>query len=166
MRCNFGRITCVLVVVAAALSACRSGLPKEVRERADPGVTFESVFSDPESNRGKMILWGGVVVGTRNTPEGAVLEVIDYPLDHGDRPRTDRKPDGRFLILHDGFLDPAVYGAGREITVVGEIMEPRSRALDDIEYRYPVVKEVDLVLWGARSPGPRFHFGIGATIVR
>jgi outer membrane lipoprotein len=145
---------------------CQAAINQEMRAQADETVTLDQVSTDPEQYRGKIVLWGGEILEVRNTPEGAVLEILERPLDSGDRPSRREAPRGRFLITHKGFLDPAVYGRGLEITVVGEIVGKRSQTLDEIEYTYPVVQDRELVLWGPRRLGPAFHIGIGATIVR
>ena len=145
---------------------CRAAISKEIRAQADETLTLDRVSTDPEQYQGKVILWGGEIIEVRNTPEGTVLEILERPLGSGDRPGHREAPRGRFLIMHKGFLDPAVYGRGLEITVVGEIVGKRSQTLDEIEYTYPLIEDRELVLWGPRRRGPAFHIGIGATFIR
>lgn len=151
---------------ATVLPACQSVIPREIRDQADVGITFDSVFPDPAAHQGKMILWGGVILETRNEKDGTYIEVIEFPLGLNDRPQPNKKPGGRFLILHPGFLDPVVYGRGREITVIGEIIGKRTKAIEETEYTYPVVKEREVVFWKPRPRVQRFHFGIGGAFVR
>jgi outer membrane lipoprotein len=156
----------VFVFILGGLLGCQAAVSSEIRAQVDETLTFEQVFSNPEQYRGKLILWGGEIIGTRNTQEGAMVEVLERPLGADERPGPGELPRGRFLVAHKGFLDPAVYSRGREITVVGAVIGKRLQTLDETEYTYPVVEDRELVLWGPRRRGPAFHIGIGATIVR
>ena len=60
--------------------------------------------------------------------------------------RNDGRPEpgnvslGRFLVSSDGFLDPAVYSAGREVTVYGVLQNVLVRNIGTRPYLYPLVK--------------------------
>ena len=145
------------------LAGCRAGISKERRELSDPNATFEKVHPDPETHRGTVVMWGGRILGVRNGKEETVLEILEVPLGRDTRPKAAGEPGGRFLIVHRGFLDPAVYGPGREVTVVGKMTGTQSKPIDERDYAYPVVEDIELKLWGPRSGGASFQIGIGAV---
>jgi outer membrane lipoprotein len=144
-----------------------SAISREVRSQADPAATFKTVFHDPDSFKGRIVLWGGEIIQIRNTKDATWIELLHHPLAGDDRPIRGAASEGRFLIRHVGFLDPAVYGRGREITVAGEIQGRQMQPLDEVEYAYPVVADKDLVLWGPqRKPAFQFGLGFGAAFSR
>jgi len=149
------------------LNSCTQAVSKEVRDQVDPAATFKAVFQDPDSYKGKTVLWGGKIIQTRNTKDATWIELLQQPLARNDRPILGSASEGRFLIRHEGFLDPAVYGRGRELTLVGEVRGRETQQLDEVDYNYPVVSDKQLVLWGPEQE-PAFHFGlgVGATFSR
>jgi outer membrane lipoprotein len=151
-----------LVLLLSA--GCTSAISREVRSQVDPSLTFKAVFHDPDSHKGKAVLWGGEIIRVRNTKDETWIELLQRPLSGNDRPIRESVSEGRFLIRHEGFLDPAVYGMGREITVAGEVQGRQTQALDDVEYSYPLIADKELVLWGPRQE-PTFHFGLGLGAV-
>jgi outer membrane lipoprotein len=159
------KIPLILFAGLAVLAGCQAGISKERRAMTDPEATFERVSPDPEGYRGTVVMWGGRILGVRNNEKETVLEILEFPLAGNDRPGAG-DAGGRFLIVHRGFLDPAVYGPGREVTVVGKVAGTQSRPIDKRDYTYPVVEDIELKLWGPRNPGPRFHIGIGAVFGR
>ncbi|HUK55427.1 MAG TPA: Slp family lipoprotein [Nitrospiria bacterium] len=167
-----GALSLARVVWAAALFFIINGcgapvISKGVRDQADPTATFKAVFHDPDAYKGKTVLWGGIIIRTRNAKDVTWIELVQEPLAGDDRPIRREASEGRFLIRHDGFLDPAVYGRGREVTLVGEVRGLETRLLDEAEYRYPVVADKQLVLWGpAQEPAFHFNLGFGAVFSR
>jgi outer membrane lipoprotein len=92
--------------------------------------------------------------------EGTLIEILQKPLDREGKPlRTDRT-EGRFIAAADRFLDSAVYHAGRDITIVGEVAGQKTMRLGEVDYTYPLVHVKDLHLWEPYA-GPRFFFSIG-----
>ncbi|MBI3811158.1 MAG: Slp family lipoprotein [Nitrospirae bacterium] len=149
------------VLVFLLTTGCISpAISRDVRNRVDPAATFKAVFHDPDSQKGKIVLWGGEIIRTRNTKEATWIELLQHPLDGNDRPIHGAVSEGRFLIRHEGFLDPAVYGSRRELTVAGEVQGRQTRTLDEADYAYPVVADQEMVLWGPRQE-PTFHLGLG-----
>jgi len=156
---NLRRILRAMAVLLF-LNGCAPAISKEVRDQVDPAATFESVLHDPDSYKGKTVLWGGKIIQTRNTKDTTWIELLQQPLARDDRPIRGSASEGRFLIRHEGFLDPAVYGRGLELTLVGEVRGRETRPLDEGEYSFPVVSDRQLVLWGPEQE-PTFHLGLG-----
>ena len=118
--------------------------------------------------RGQTVLWGGRIIQT--VPEEGVttVEVLAFPLRGNQQPNTGMESQGRFLVVHPGYLEPADFSADRLITVVGTLEASRSGQVGEAEYRYPVVRVDSLHLWPLQreQSEPRVHFGIGVGISR
>ena len=142
------------------MTGCGAAISPELRAQVDPAVAFKAVFQDPDAYKGKVVLWGGEIIQVRNAKDGTWIELLQRPLGGDDRPIRDSASEGRFLVRHSGFLDPAVYAPGREMTVAGAVEGRRRQPLGEIEYSYPVVSDKQRVIWGPRQE-PTFHFGLG-----
>ena len=81
------------------------------------------------------------------------IEVVEQTLDYLGRPEDTDRSLGRFLILHDGYIDTAIYARSRKVTVAGEVIGEKNRPLGEINYRYPLIKSKELHLI---KPGDRF----------
>ncbi len=135
-QCGF-----LALVAVVTLSGCAYGtraISEDLKVQITPGVTFREVIRDPGLSIGKRVLWGGTIVRTTVTERGTILEILQKPLDHRDRPLRTDESEGRFLIERiNAFLDPAIYKEGREVTVIGEITEERRLPLGEMVYAYP-----------------------------
>jgi len=146
----------------ALLAACAPAISKESLRQADPNITFQVLVKDPERYTGKVILLGGQIVTATVREKETWVEVLHQPLDWQHRPQDTDVSHGRFLVRFDGFLDPAIYAAGKKITVLGEVQGKKVQPLKEIEYTYPVLFPREHHLWKPESlSGPLFHIGIG-----
>lgn len=120
---------------------------------------------------GRRVLWGGTIVNASNLTDRTQLEVLAYPLDDDQRPRTDLSPIGRFLAVRDGYLETADYAPGRQVTVAGTVEGTSRGQVGQADYTYPLLRVDDIQLW-PREPRyrsgvqPRFGVGIGISIGR
>ncbi len=154
-----------MIVLTAFLAACTQAIPKESLNKVDPNLSFQMLIKDPESYQGKNILVGGQIL-TVNVREGeSWVEVLQKPLDWQHRPKDTDESAGRLLVRFQGFLDPAIYTAGKKITVVGEVQGKKVQPLKEMDYAYPVLIPREHHLWKPEdSSSPRFHFGIGVGV--
>jgi len=132
------------------LSSCAPIIPQELKKSLTEEITIHEVVKDPDLCKGKMVLWGGVILRAVNKKEGTMIEVLQLPLDRSDRPKDVDTSGGRFLVMYPGFLDVAIYRPGREITVVGKIQGIRKLPLGEIEYKYPLLRAEKIHLWKIR----------------
>ena len=152
------KITCLLLMLLFLIFAgCAPLISRELRKELSPYITFKQVIKDPDAHKGKTILISGIILGSRNTKEGTLIEILQKPADIGGRPKDVDDSDGRFLALYDGYLDVAIYNQGREAVVAGEVMEKRTLPLGEIEYTYPLISMKEIHLFKVRKEG-RFHF--------
>lgn len=155
-----------VLVLATACSAQRV-IPEELEPLVDRTVPFPEVVAAPDSYQGKIVVFGGEVLKAKRLKDGTQIELLQLPLDKDERPILDRQQSqGRFLAVHQEFLDPATIAEGTKMTIVGELSKAQVEHLDDVEYRYPVLIVKYLHPWpansyGAAYPHPQFSIGIG-----
>jgi len=149
------------------LSSCTTAISKDQMQTVDPAITFPALLKNPEAYRGKNVLLGGQIVNTQVREGETWVEVLQKPLDWQQQPKDTDESLGRFLIRFSDFRDPAIYAAGRKITVLGEVQGRKVLPLKELEYSYPVLAARESHLWKPEdSLSPAFHFGIGVGISR
>lgn len=154
----------VLAVVLVALAAASCApFPREVMQRVDEGALFSLVRENPDRYRGKTVLWGGVIVETEVGPQETRILIVNTALDMRKRPDNVDRSEGRFIAIQKGYLDPAIYARGREITVVGEVSGQEERPLGAISYRYPAVTIERLMLWEKSGSTIIYYYGSSWT---
>ncbi|MFP3866651.1 MAG: Slp family lipoprotein [Desulfobacteraceae bacterium] len=136
-----------LLLLMGIAAGCAPVFSQAMLEQVDRDLSFSVVAADPEAYQGKKVMWGGVIDQTRPKEDKTELEVVQKYLDRRHRPVDRDTSLGRFLVVYSGFLDPAIYKAGREITVIGEVEGCEVRKLGETDYRYPVVEALSLHLW-------------------
>lgn len=121
-------IAIALLLLVAFLPGCttlkkQEFLTPQLQEKINSKLTLTQVKNNPGSYRGKMVLWGGEIIKTVPKEKETTIEVLNLPLDKKQRPQDTDNSQGRFLVSHSGFLDPYIYRQGRDITVIGKIIE-------------------------------------------
>ena len=142
--------------------ASHSVVPEALEAQLDKELTFAQILAAPESYAGKRVVVGGEVLKAKRIESGTQLEVLQLPVDADYEPTSVRtESQGRFLALHQEFLDPATVTAGTHVTLVAEVTGVRTDRLDDVEYRYPTFTIKHLHVWPPgysdnRRYGPSF----------
>lgn len=144
-------ISGILIACAFLLSSGCAVLSKELRREAEKDLSFSEILSNPEAHEGKVVIVGGVVVESKNTQDGTLLEVLQKPLDMANEPRDVDQSGGRFLAVYDGYLDTEIYEKGRNVTIGGVVLGKRTKPLGEIQYTYPVIGVRELHLWPEMS---------------
>lgn len=147
------------------LNACTSAVQFDTQE-VDPSLKPSTVSNNVTPHRNKQVLWGGVIMNTRNLKQQTEIEILAYPLDASHLPDTDQKPQGRFLVRHSGFLEPSEYGRDRLLTVLGRIERIKKSKVGESDYLYPVIASRQMHLWpkGSGQSKTRFSIGIGVKL--
>jgi outer membrane lipoprotein len=156
----------VIALVGMLLVGCAATpvIPPELKEKVDWTVPFSQIKASPESYRGRVIVVGGMVLSAKPLKDRARIEVLQLPLDGNQEP-TGRLTDsqGRFLLFHKEFIDPATIPLGTRLTAVAEVTGSETLKLDEIEYVYPSLEGRSLTIWPPRVPGywyrPYPYFG-------
>jgi len=153
----------LLVAGSIILASCASG-PQFPTEQVNTSLQPKQAAQSSETLVGERVIWGGVVLATRNLEKTSELEVLAYPLDEfNQKPETGDSPLGRFLVSLSGYLETADYGKGRLVTVTGRFSEIEQGKVGQAPYTYPVIEAADMYLWPRDSGvrGPNFRFGVG-----
>jgi outer membrane lipoprotein len=140
-----------------AVSACATKpIAKQYRQEAKAeDLTFSMVLQNPDAYLEAIVLWGGIIIETKNLKEGTEMILLETPLGRDERPKSAEHTRGRFIAVSSKFLDPAVYKEGAKITLAGQVAGKKSLTLDKTTYSYPVVTIKQLHLWKKR---PRYIY--------
>lgn len=144
--------------VAAILAGCASEpVSADLREQAG-GFTVSAVATDPRPALGKVVIWGGQIIKTDNTTNGATLMVLELPLKKQERPIEHARARGRFIAQRERLLDPEEFRPGRYVTVAGTIVGTETQPLRRAHYTYPVVRIDEIHLWPELPKGQYYPY--------
>ncbi len=148
----------LITVCLLLLSACGSTSKVEIH---DPNPM--EVAEDPASHAGKAVFWGGRILAGRNLERHSELEILAYPLQEDGLPVSDRPPRGRFVAIHNGYLETSSLMPGRLVSVYGSVAGLREERIGDAVRILPEIVIDKLKLWSNADlrHKPRFRFGIG-----
>jgi outer membrane lipoprotein len=132
------------------LAACAVIAP-EIREEAEVDVPFPQLRKDVARYVGRTVILGGYVLEVRNQPRRSELVVLQSPLGSGEEPQARTRSQGRFLLVQDGFLDPAVYAKDTKITVAGRVIGQTMEKIDGETYGYPTLEARQIHIWPPRE---------------
>ncbi len=144
-----GAVLVAFVVYACA--GCAHVISKEVRSQVDESISFKQVFQSPDAYKGKVVLWGGVIINTTHQKDGTLIEVLQKTLDTEGKPEDADRSEGRFLLFDKRFLDDALFSKGRRVTVAGEVIGKRVMPVGETEYAYPFISNKEIHLWPDRA---------------
>ena len=143
------------------LAACASTPLKldGVNRAVSPAmVTGEHPYTDMR------VVWGGMIIKTQPLQQTTQIEILAFPVDENGEPDRQTASQGRFLIVRQGYLEPADFAPGRWVSVVGKIGPSQMGTVGEASYRFPVILPEQLYLWPLASGSKTqtfFHFGIG-----
>ena len=103
------------------LNACTPVISPQLMDQVDRDIGYSSLASRPDEFKGKIVLLGGTIVQTIPKPDQTEIEVVQKQLSSSGEPYLTDKSEGRFLVVVDRFLDPAIYRPGRDLTVAGAV---------------------------------------------
>jgi outer membrane lipoprotein len=141
------KILSIICVAALAISGCQS-TPLLPVPATNPPVA--AVQDKPAAYSDQLVTWGGVILATDAKQKGTEITVLAKPLEKSTRPVESDISLGRFIAHIKGFLDPAVYAPGRELSVHGVVTGSETRKVGDYDYTYPVVNVTSHHLWAVR----------------
>lgn len=133
------------------LCSC-SVISREMKTKAGPGLLFGHLMENPGGYLGQTVILGGYIIGTENRNDITLITVLHAPLDMTDSPLSRDSSQGRFIVIHEGFLDPEVYANDRRITVAGVVLPPENRMIGTKKVRYIKIRSRELYLHGEKGP--------------
>lgn len=154
------------VALVVALAACA---PAPIYRAAPGAVTAipAQVAQSPERYAGGAVIWGGRIVQVTNLSDHSEIEVLAYPLDGSQRPRTSDNGNGRFIIVMPGYVEPLDFPAGALITVSGKLSGSHAGAVGAANYVFPLLASTQSHVWSQSemSAGRNsVNFGVGVGV--
>ena len=138
----------IAVFCSVVLMAGCSVIPDSIQVEDEANlVEYQQVTSNPESNIGKTVRWGGVIAKVENLPDATMIEMVDFPLRSYARPRVSNQSMGRFRVYIDGFIDPVVFEKGRSVPFTGKITGYEEGMVGERKYVFPTLKPSGYHLW-------------------
>ena len=140
----------IIFILLATLLSCAPVLRQEIMRIASIDVPFSDIKQNPDVYKGKVFILGGLIVGTKLTEKGSIIEAVYISTDAMGYLKDVKPTNGRFMAIYPkdkGILDPLIYKGGREITIAGEFIETQTGKIGEMEYIYPVFEIKDLYLW-------------------
>lgn len=144
MRLILKIIVCLTVLMLPAACAVIS---RKVRLEAEPDVPFKTLLVDIEKYTGRTVILGGYILDINNQASATMIKVLQVPLKIGEEPGLKDSSEGRFLLYHQGFLDPEVYSKDRAITVAGSVMGSDIEKIGDDQIPYLKIESREIYLW-------------------
>lgn len=138
------------ILLIFLLSAC-SPFSRQALQQVDVTSPFQDIQKAPQNYLNKNVLWGGVIIEANVKTNATFIKVLNKDLDYEKRPEEGDKSNGRFIVRYPGFLDPAIYKPGREITVIGTLSGREVQPVGELLYTYPVVDARQLHIWERRA---------------
>ena len=146
-----------------AIAACA---PAPIYKTGPSSVTAtpQQVAGSPRNFENLQVVWGGSVVSVHNFPDHSEIEVLAYPLDSSQRPRTQQPATGRFIAIVPGFVEPMNYPPGALVTLSGTLDGARAGTVGQADYRFALVHSEAMHRWTAdemRQGHPNVSIGVG-----
>jgi outer membrane lipoprotein len=141
------------LLLVGSLGCASYPISKQYQAMASKDVNFGMVLANPEAYKGAVVIWGGRIVETTNTPQGSEIIVLETPLNGWEEPSSPEYSPGRFVAKSSSFLDPAIYKPGKKITIAGQVTGGEEKPLGTTAYTYPIVDIKQLYLW----PAPKIY---------
>ena len=122
-------------------------ISEQVRREAEPPAPFKTLLAEADRYKGRIVILGGYVLETRNLESETIIKVLQAPFRSGEEPDLRDRSQGRFIIYHEGFLDPEVYARDRAITVAGEVIGSDYEKIGGDRIPYLKIKDREIYLW-------------------
>jgi outer membrane lipoprotein len=135
---------------AALLSCAPAVLSKNYLFEGTREMSFEQLREQPDQFKGRLFILGGVIVRTKLTNNGAVIEAIHVPVDGSGSFKDSGKSEGRYrAVVPSGMPqpDPIIYHKGRRVTIAAEFIGILRGKIDEMDYGYPVFDIKQMHLW-------------------
>lgn len=156
-----------LLVGLVLLTGCVGNTPRPAGLTGLSSPTPQAVGRAGTVDPSLRMLWGGVILNVENRADSTLLEILAYPLDDDGRPMLDEAQQGRFLALHDDFLEPRDFAQGREVTLAGHLRDLVLGRVGKSDYEFPRLEVRASHLWPKQAKGrtfsrqPRVNLGVG-----
>jgi outer membrane lipoprotein len=135
------------LALMALVTGCANPFPQDLLAKVEKNVTYQAFQDEPGRYDGKLMMFGGEIVETKNVENGAWIVVLQKQLDREGRPNWAAESGGWFLVSTESNLDVGAFRRGRSITVIGIVDGSKPMPLSETEYWYPLLVAQQLHLW-------------------
>ena len=143
-----------LILLPIIFFGCSTVINKDLMKSASINVPFSEMQKNADPYKGKLYLLGGLIVSTKFTEEGSVIEAAYFPANNRGNLEKSKPSNVRFLATLSrgkGILDPVLYKRGREITIAGEFTGTKTEDIEKMSYTYPVFDIKEIYLWEEKT---------------
>jgi outer membrane lipoprotein len=151
----------LVVALSAAVVSCAPVLNRQLMDEGTREFDPSRLIESPDAFKGRLFIFGGVIVDTRLTEQGSQIELLFVPVNSYGYLAESANYRGRVIAIYPrskGFLDPMIYKRGREITVAGNFLEVRRGKIDEMGYAYPVFEIRQIYLWEQYRNYPYYYW--------
>ena len=132
--------------MAAVLSSC-AVMSSQIRTEAKPSIPFRELLGKPNAYIGRTVILGGYILETTNIPNETLISVLQAPLSYSEEPKSKDDSEGRFIVVHQGFLDPEIYKKDRRLTVGGTFVGTVTKDVEKSPQTYVKIESRQIYLW-------------------
>jgi len=134
----------LLILITALISGCATVPTPLAGDHFSPITPKDAVA---EKSSGKEVRWGGQIFAVEPGEDRTCFAVLSRALLNDARPNKHGNANGTFIACRPGFLDPALYPDGSDITVVGTVsgIEQYQSGYDN--YELAKVDATEIYLW-------------------
>lgn len=163
---RFGLLRFAAPVVLLMLAGCAPAPIYKDTAGTVAAAPFQ-VAQAPENYRQGEVIWGGRIVQVTNLADHSEVELLAYPLDSSQRPKSNDRGSGRFIAVMPGYVEPLDYPPGALMTMRGKLNGSRAGKVGQADYVFPLVTVQQSHVWTAEEmQGGRnnVHFGLGLGV--
>ncbi len=142
-------------LLALLLPVSCAVISPQVRSEAKPPVPFKTLVAQADKFKGRTVILGGYILEIRNLESETIIKVLQVPLKTSEQPGLKDNSEGRFLVYHQGFLDPEVYSKDRAITVAGKVVGSDFEEIGGDRIQYLKIENREIYLWPEYETQPR-----------
>ncbi len=147
----------ISIMVWISMVSC-SVISHQIRSEADPPVPFQTLIRDSDKFIGHTVILGGYILETKNLAAKTVIKVLQTPLRFGDDPDLRKRSQGRFMVFHNGFLDPEVYSKDQVVTVAGRVIGSAIEKIGEKQIQYLKIENREIYLWSNYTNKPLYFY--------
>lgn len=138
-----------LLFAALLITSCAPVLSKNLLSNGTFNEGLSEIKQDPASYKGRLFIFGGIIVKAETTKDGSIIEAIFVPVDSLGYLKSYKTSGGRFLAIYKSreILDPLIFREKREISLAAEFIEIRKGKIGEMEYDYPLFEIKEIYLW-------------------
>lgn len=158
------RLSKLLLLLILLPVACAVAPPLPL-EGVDRTLQPDQAARDIEAARGREVVWGGVIVSSRNLESMTEIELLSFPLNANSLwPESSESAQGRFLLRSPGYLEPLDYAPGRYLVARGRIEGLVPVQVGEVRLEQPVMSAGQIHLFRSKPAESRVRFGFGLIL--